>query len=226
MKTRLLIIGGVCVCAACLNDLTPGPGATLAPSPTPMSSAIVIPTATITLEPTPVRAVDCSSLGAVTDDVIVNGDFEDGDTGWTLHSSGTGAMWREHDLFLSDESIQARSGSTLTRLGGYEGSMDRIWQFVTIPPDGVLTYWWRIQAPRLRSRLMISLLHPDGSNPVILAYYTDENVNTDWQQDCFDLSEFVGQGYRLEFGVHNDNYTMTAFDIDDVVLGSRTMADG
>jgi hypothetical protein len=181
--------------------------------------------------PTPVQEVtdgqpantlighECPQPGGMAGDVIVNGGFEEGRIGWALTSTGTGATWREHELIGVEPAFEPHTGSWAARLGGYEGSFDRLEQLITIPPGGLLSYWWQIRQPRPVSWLMVSLVRPGESEGVVLAVYRDGEAEEGWQQDCIDLSQFEGQEYILQINVANDNYTMTAFDIDDVELG-------
>jgi hypothetical protein len=97
---------------------------------------------------------------------------------------------------------------------------DRLQQAVVIPSDSLLMYWWRISQRRPMSRLSLSLLEADGSNGTLLIMHTDEDSLDGWQMACIDLSSFSGQIVLLEFYLRNDNYTQTAFDLDDVTLGS------
>ena len=76
-------------------------------------------------------------------DGMINGDFEQGDHGWSLYSSGTG--WKVHDLIGSiSEGFSPYRGAYAARLGGYEGVWDVIAQTITIPPQGHLSYWWKM----------------------------------------------------------------------------------
>jgi len=170
--------------------------------------------------PFPLLLSSCPTLAAPMDNLIMNGGFEEGELGWTIHSTGTSVTWREHPLIGSGGSFLPHSGAAAARLGGHEGSWDRLHQTVVIPSNGLLTYWWQITQRRHMSKLSVSLLELDGSNKSILIVHTDEDSIDGWQKDCIDLSIFSGQEVLLEFYVKNDNYTQTAFDLDDVTLGS------
>jgi hypothetical protein len=162
----------------------------------------------------------CPTIVTPVDNIIVNGDFEEGELGWTIHSTGTSVTWQEHLLIGSGGSFLPHSGVAAARLGGHEGSWDRLRQAVVIPSNGLLTYWWQITYRRHNSKLSVSLLEPDGSNQSILIVHTDEDSIDGWQKDCIGLSIFSGQEVLLEFNSKNDNYTQTSFVLDDVTLGS------
>jgi hypothetical protein len=184
-------------------------------SPTKKTAPIV---ATSQFAPSAVS--DCEPFGAA-ESVIVNGGFEKGDIGRTVNSSGTGSTWQEHSLIGTGTSFSPYSGVGAARLGGYEGSSDRLEQQVFIALGAKLQYWWKIAQPRPVSQLTVSLVQLDGSNSAILVVHRDEESDERWQQDCVDLSAYSGQEYILEFYVHNDNYTTTAFYIDEVFLSKE-----
>ncbi|CAG0935904.1 hypothetical protein TFLX_04755 [Thermoflexales bacterium] len=165
--------------------------------------------------------VDCTSVGIPTGDVIVNGGFEAGEDGWTVVSSGTGSTWQAHALIGSSPSFQPHSGMGAARLGGYEGSRERLSQHVVIPADGVLTYWWAIGQVRPVSQFSVSLVSSDRVDVVEVVRHRHDDSASGWWQDCWDLAAYAGQEVSLVFEVFNDNYTMTFFDLDNVVLGSR-----
>jgi hypothetical protein len=186
---------------------------TVIPSPTPAAQPLLPPR--------------CSSTRTVSNNLVTNGSFEQGRTGWALQSSGTGSTWREHPLIGSGAPFHPYQGNAAARLGGYEGSADRLrtQQPITIPTDGQLSFWWQINQPRLSSRFVVSLVPPDDPAPITLATHNDRDAPSGWQQDCIDLSSYAGEPYFVEFYVHNDNYTMTAFDVDQIVLGPVTATE-
>jgi hypothetical protein len=151
----------------------------------------------------------------------VNGGFEKDDTGWTVSSSGTGSTWQEHSLIGTGPSFSPYNGVGAARLGGYEGSSDKLEQQVFIPLGAKLQYWWKITQPRPVSRLTVSLVQLDRLDAAILVAHGNEESEERWQQDCVDLSAYSGGEYILEFHVFNDNYTMMAFYIDEVFLGNE-----
>ncbi len=209
--SRKLVVGILCasLLVACrLTAIQPSFGATNIASPIPALTASIL-------------RVDCSSVGTLAGDVIANGGFEAGEDGWAVVSSGTGSTWREHALIGSSPSFQPHSGIGAARLGGYEGSRDRLSQHVVIPAGGVLTYWWAIGQVRPVSQFSVSLVSSDRGDVVAVVRHRHDDSASGRQQDCWDLSAYAGQEVSLVFEVFNDNYTMTFFDLDNVVLGSR-----
>jgi hypothetical protein len=183
-------------------------------------STMASPTAVSQTQFVPSPVLECAPF-EMKENVILNGGFENGDIGWAVRSEGTGSTWQPHSLTGTGSSFGPYSGVGAARLGGYEGSSDRLEQQVSLPLGAKLQYWWRIAQPRPVSQLTVSLVQVDRSNPAILVVHRNEETTERWQQDCIDLSAYSGQEYVLEFHVFNDNYTMTAFYIDEVFLSSE-----
>ena len=156
-------------------------------------------------------------------EVVINGDFEQDDYAWFISSSGTG--WKLHDLIGSvSEGFSPHSGEYAARLGGYEGVTDEITQTITIPPNGRLTYWWKMgtyeNLPH-HDFFVVNLYQSDGSRVAQLAFHDDQDVEDIWQQDIVDLSAYAGGSYALQFWSYNDNYYFSWFDLDEIhICGS------
>jgi len=154
-------------------------------------------------------------------DAMVNGGFEQDDTGWTLRSDGTG--YKAHDLIGSiDEGFSPFQGVYAARLGSYEGVQDSIRQAVLIPNQGVLSFYWKMISyepdPINYDDFFVYLLNPDGTYLAILAWHDNRDPEDIWMQDVFDLSEYAGKPVILVFYSYNDNNYFTKFDIDEVRL--------
>lgn len=154
-------------------------------------------------------------------DAMVNGGFEQDDTGWTLRSDGTGH--KAHDLIGSiDEGFSPFQGVFAAQLGAYEGVQDSIRQPVIIPYQGVLSYYWKMFShepdPINYDDFFVYLLNPDGTYLDILAWHDNLDPEDVWMQDVFDLSAYAGQPVILVFYSYNDNNFDTKFDIDEVRL--------
>lgn len=234
ITTLVIILSNIC-CTFSEGKSAPGSSSDtptkMAASVTPASISSTsmptihpgFPTPTPIPSPDSITLTDCLPDENIVDNVIVNGGFELEETGWEVSSSGTGSTWREHALIGNGSSFKAYDGAGAARLGGHEGSSDSIRQRVLIPPGGTLQYWWQIAWPRSNSRLTVSLLSPAETVAIALIVHqdNDQKIEDQWTQDCFDLSLLSGQELILEFHVLNDNYTMTSFGIDEVILGKR-----
>lgn len=209
-----IILAGGASCASCspLGDISTTETSRLNPTEKTEPE-------TSTPQFVPGAILDCAPIMAA-ENVIVNGSFDEGNNGWIVDSSGTGATWREHSLIGTKPSFLTYKGAWAARLGGYEGSSDTLGQQIFIPVDAKLQYWWSIAQPRPVSQLTVSLTQLDRSDATILLVHRNEEAEEGWKQDCIDLSVYSGREYILEFHVLNDNYTMTAFYIDEVFLGN------
>ena len=157
-----------------------------------------------------------------TTNVVINGDFEQDDYAWSISSTGTG--WKLHDLIGSvSEGFSPYRGTYAARLGGYEGVWDSIAQTITIPPDGRLTYWWKMgtyeNLPH-HDYFAVNLIQPDGTGVALLASHDDQDIQGIWQQDMVDLSAYAGGSYTLQFLSTNDNYYFSWFDLDEIQICS------
>jgi hypothetical protein len=154
--------------------------------------------------------------------VLINGDFEQGHTGWYTYTTGSG--WKQHDLIGSDaEGFHPYRGHYAARLGGYEGVWDAITQTVVIPVQGQLTYWWKGRTYETlphHDTFEVALLNQDGTLVASLAYHDDQDVQDTWQQDVVDVSAYAGQSLTLRFSSYNDNYYFTVFHLDEICLSS------
>ncbi len=152
--------------------------------------------------------------------ILLNGDFEQSQTGWYTSTTGTG--WTQHDLIGSDaEGFYPYRGHYAARLGGYEGVWDVITQTVIIPVQGELTYWWKGKTYETlphHDTFEVALLNQDGTLIASLAHHDDQDVQDTWQQDIVDVSAYAGQPLTLRFSSYNDNYYFTVFHLDEICL--------
>lgn len=161
--------------------------------------------------------------GGCPGNVMINGGFEGGAEGWQTYTTGTN--WKEHELIGSDaEGFHPYAGRYAARLGGYEGVTDRVWQTVTIPERGQLSYWWQMgtyETLPFHDHFHVELLDMEGNLVAGLASHSDQDVEGVWQQDVLDVSAYGGQRLVLRFTAYNDNYYFSWFDVDEVCLRSR-----
>jgi len=154
--------------------------------------------------------------------VLINGSFEQGHTGWYTYTTGSG--WKQHDLIGSDtEGFDPYSGHYAAKLGGYEGVWDVITQTVVIPVHGELTYWWKGKTYETlphHDTFDVALLDRDGALVASLAHHDDQDVPDTWRPDVLDVSAYAGQTLTLRFSSYNDNYYFTVFHLDTICLSS------
>ncbi|MBA3468185.1 MAG: hypothetical protein H0T53_00945, partial [Herpetosiphonaceae bacterium] len=111
---------------------TPLPTATRTPLPTatntPGATATNTPGATATRTPLPTATNTPTSGNA-----IVNPGFETGTSPWVQASSGGYALIT---------TTRPRTGSYSAYLGDYNRASESVYQTITVPSNGALSYWW------------------------------------------------------------------------------------
>jgi hypothetical protein len=156
--------------------------------------------------------------------VLTNGDFEQGHTGWYTYTNASWMWWKQHDLIGSDaQGFEPYQGHYAARLGGYEGVWDSITQTVVIPVQGSLTYWWKGWTYDTRPKpdtFDVALLNQNGTQIALLAHHDDQNMQTIWKQDVIDVAAYAGQALTLRFSSHNNNYNSAWFNLDTICLST------
>ncbi len=168
-------------------------------------------TRTITVNP---------SGGSGGGDLIVNGGFESGSTGWRA-SSGTIGAFSERPAY---------AGSRCAWLCGYGSySNDVIYQVVTIPStaaSATLSFALHIDSgetttTKAYDRLSVSLKSASGANLKTLGVFSNLDKASGYAIKTFDVSAFKGQKVVVYFQGTEDRDTQTSFVIDNVSLTTK-----
>jgi hypothetical protein len=154
-------------------------------------------------------------------DVLVNGGFESGSTGW---SASDGVLTTD---------AQAHAGASYAWLGGYNNAADQLSQSITVPAGAsavTLRFWYRIVTAETLAGfydgMLVSVHDSAGANLSSLRLYTNQDKTDGWvQSPAFDLSAFAGRTIQLRFTAVTDETEITSFLVDDAVL-SVTAAAG
>ncbi|QIX25220.1 M28 family peptidase [Nocardioides sp. JQ2195] len=141
------------------------------------------------------------------DDAITNGGFEYGSTGW---QATTGVI-------STDAGQPAHAGSTKAWFNGYgRAHTDTASQVVTVPGDGQLSFWLKIDTDEdTSSRAYDTFRLQLGSTTL------DTWSNLDaggYRQVTLDLTAYAGETAALTFTGVEDAYLATDFVVDDVSL--------
>lgn len=154
----------------------------------------------------------CSSL-------IVNGGFENGNTGWIIQTNN------QYDIIADVTKIPVHRGTHAAYLGGVNNASDRIaTTLLALPADApaMLTFWWQIETEESGAgvdSMTVSVVSPIGTPLQTLATYTDLDADTPaFRLVAFDLSAFAGQIIQIRFAVETDTNLETDFLVDDVAL--------
>ena len=147
--------------------------------------------------------------------MLVNPGFENGTTGWIQSSGG---------YPLIDNS-KPHTGIYGVWGGGYNSATDTINQTVTVPTNGKLSYWWRVESFDSTSTAHDYLrvqLYDATTGGFITTLRTWSNVNTRnvWAQDTLSLATYAGRAVRVHFAVSTDSSVTSSFYIDDVSVGT------
>ncbi|HUS16310.1 MAG TPA: S8 family serine peptidase [Chloroflexia bacterium] len=142
---------------------------------------------------------------------IVNGGFESGTSPW-VQSSTNG--------YQLIDTTRPHAGSYSAYLGGYNSGTDTIYQTVTVPSNGVLTYWWYMTTSESGGTpydyLRVRLYNSSGTLLTTLRTWSNASGAGVWRQDSLSLAAYAGQTVRVHFAGTTDSSLVSSFFVDDV----------
>jgi subtilisin family serine protease len=141
---------------------------------------------------------------------VVNGGFENGTSPW-VQSSSNG--------YQLIDTTRPHSGSYSAWLGGYNSGTDTIYQTITVPTNGTLTYWWYMttqESSHPWDYFRVRLYNTSGGLITTLRTWHDGSGANTWRQDTISLAAYAGQTVRLHFSLTTDSWLTTSFFLDDV----------
>lgn len=156
--------------------------------------------------------------------LVINGGFEAGSSGWLQASAGG------YDL-ISD--FNPHSGDWGAYLAGQDNADDWLSQQIGLPalaPNGpgassadaiTLHAWWAIASEETDGafdRLTISLLRPDGSLLADLLTIDNSADTGVWDEAAVDLAAYAGQAVVLRLAARTDGSNPTDFYVDDISI--------
>ncbi|HYN90216.1 MAG TPA: S8 family peptidase [Ardenticatenaceae bacterium] len=147
--------------------------------------------------------------------LLVNPGFESGrNVGWTESSSGGYA------LVGTD---RPRTGSWSAWLGGYNSATEQVYQRVTVPANGVLSYYWRMETSEAGSTVYdyMDVRLYDGSTGsfiTTLRRWSNASTKNTWSLDSLSLAGYAGRSVNVIFYVRTDSSLATSFFVDDTSL--------
>lgn len=143
-------------------------------------------------------------------EMVVNGGFESGTSPW-VQSSANG--------YQLIDTTRPRTGSYSVYLGGYNNANDQIYQTITIPSNGTLSYWWYMSTQETThpwDYMRVRLYNTSGALVATLRTWNDGSGANVWRQDSISLASYAGQTLRLHFSATTDSSLTTSFFVDDV----------
>ncbi|MEP6940409.1 MAG: Ig-like domain-containing protein, partial [Rudaea sp.] len=150
-------------------------------------------------------------------ELIGNGGFESGSSGWTA-SSG---------VITNDSGEAAHAGTYKAWLDGYGSTTtDTVVQSVAIPStatSATLTFWLHIDTDETTTStvydtLSVQLQNSSGTVLATLATYSNLNAASGYTQKSFNVAAYKGQTVKVYFKGVEDSQLQTSFVIDDVSL--------
>ena len=105
---------------------------------------------------------------------------------------------------------------------GYDSCTESIDQPLTIPVNGMLSFWWYMSSTdsltTAHDYFKVELYRLDGS--LLSTVRTRNNMvrRTIWLQDTISLASYAGQTVRLRFTTITDGSLATSFGVDDIAL--------
>ncbi len=193
---------------------TPTPTATTSgPTPTPTTSGPTPTPTTIAATPTPTVIAPTPTPTPVSGQLISNGGFENGGSGWTESSSGG---------YEIVDTSKPHTGTKSAYLCGYNNCTDSIYQTITIPSNATtvtLTYYDYISTQETsHSYDFFTAQVRDSSGNVLktLQSLSDGSGLNNWYKSTFDLSSYKGRTVQIYFKGTNDSSNPTDFYVDDV----------
>ena len=182
----------------------------------PQDYSIVFPgaysTAPTTYTDTPPTVTPTPDQGYCTE-VISNGSFESGTTGWSL--SGSAAQ----------SSAYAHAGTYSMAAGGDADLDGAFYQDVTVPADryaGIIRFWYRMQTNETKQHPWdfydVEIRDPTTSRTLTTLLSTDDSkTNGAWIEAVFAVGqEYAGRTLRLHFSADVDADTSTVWYTDQV----------
>ena len=158
--------------------------------------------------------------GGTATQLIVNGTFENGATGWTASSgvicSNAGCATTE----------SAHAGTGYAWLNGYGAThTDTLSQKVAIPAgksSATLSFYLHIDTAETESvaydTLKLQVLNSAGTVVATLATYSNLSAAGGYALKSFNLNGYIGQTVTLKFVGAEDSNLQTSYVIDDVSL--------
>ncbi len=152
-----------------------------------------------------------------------NGSFEAGESHWASYSTG------DYRLITDEPDVPAHSGNWKAWLGGVDDETSLIEQAVTVPSNGMLTYWMRIYSsdPACSSEADIAaVILDDGSDdpPVVdVMYLCEDTATTGYIQRTINLAPYAGWRVNLSFHAATDLARNSHWIVDDVALQGQSI---
>lgn len=154
-------------------------------------------------------------------ELITNGNYESGSTGWSGTTTVIGSFTAQPAYEGAQCAFLGGKGSTTTQT---------LYQQVTIPSNAAmatLSFYLHIDTKETTTskaydKLAVSLQDNSGNTLTTLATYSNLNKGTGYTLQRFDVSSYMGQVVRVTFKMTEDSSLQTSFVLDCVSLVAPT----
>jgi len=168
--------------------------------------------AAVVPQPVRVSAHPPAGMTAACVQLIRNGGFEEGASGWDAYSA------QGYDLISN---FNPHTGSLGAFLGGANDADDRLSQALTLPVDTTLTLnsWWYLATAETAGTfdtLTIALTAADGTLLATLATLDNTATAGQWAELTVDLTAYAGQSVVLRYAARTDQDLVSEFYLDDI----------
>jgi hypothetical protein len=157
-----------------------------------------------------------TSGGSTSPQSLVNGNFEQGNLGWTIYSNGG------NPIIYNDKDI-AQSGSWFALFGSYHNAVDAISQHVTISSaQPYLHFWFAIGSEDICGTGNDAFLIGIDQDIVAGIELCEGNNTGDWIHANANLSSLIGKTINLQFIVVTNDSRVSIFLLDNIYMSSST----
>ncbi len=147
------------------------------------------------------------------DILIVNGNFEQENVGWSESSSN------DFDIIIKDDElfVDAHSGEWFAWLGGWYNENSKISQTVKVWPHGrYLHYWYWINSEDTCGNAYFEIKIDETT--VATKQLCAAQNSSDWIEDVVDLSAFLGSTVTISFEGMSGASVISSMLLDDISL--------
>jgi hypothetical protein len=151
------------------------------------------------------------TVGSSKPELMVNGGFESGATGWSGTTGDIGSFSGE----------TAHAGATYAWLcGNGSTATESLQQNVTVPASGAtLSFWLHVDTAETSTtnaydKLQVQVI--SGGVTTTLGTFSNLNKATGYTQKSFSLAAYAGKTITIKFNGVEDSSLQTSFVIDDV----------
>ena len=150
---------------------------------------------------------------------VVNGDFENGLTGWTVSGSPAPIVVAPKPSKKGTTATPAHAAQIGTTTGVGDFTLS---QLVTVPTGTTgLSFWYQPHCANKTTDTFVAQIRDPGGTPLQTLISACTKSST-WLKGAYDTSALAGQNVTLWFSIHSAKSSKAAYALlDDVVLGRQ-----